>query len=289
VKRLLIVGCGDIGLRIARALQARYKIFGLTRARDHLERLRLYGITPILGDLDDKSSLRPLAGLADEIIHCAPPPNCGKQDTRTRHLLAALGRRLPRRLIYLSTSGVYGNCDGELVSETRFPNAHTDRAARRIDCETLLRNWGRRNRVCVCILRSPGIYASDRLPLRRIESRTPALIPEDDVYSNHIHADDLAKIVVHAIRWGQPGRAYNANDDTRLRMGDYFDMVADHFHLPRPPRISLKQAEALIPGNVLSFMKESRRLVNERVKRELRLRLKYPTVVDGLAGKHECR
>jgi len=289
VKRLLIVGCGDIGLRIVPALQSRYKIFGLTHARDHLERLRSYGITPVFGDLDDKSSLRSLAGLADEIIHCAPPKNCGKQDTRTRHLLSALGGCLPRRLIYLSTSGVYGNCGGELVSETRFLNASTDRATRRVDAEMLLRNWGRRNRVCVCILRSPGIYASDRLPLRRLESRSPALIPEDDVYSNHIHADDLAKIVVHAIRWGRPGRAYNANDDTRLKMGDYFDMVADHAHLSRPPRVSLKQAEALIPGNILSFMVESRRMVNERVKRELRLRLQYPTVLAGLAGKHECR
>ncbi len=284
MKRLLIIGCGDIGMRIVRALQSRYKIYGLTHTPANLEHLRSCGVTPVLGNLDDKHSLKLLSGIADEIIHCAPPPNSGRQDSRTRHLLAALGRNLPRRLIYVSTSGVYGNCHGQLIDETRIQNINTERAARRADAEAQLRKWGRRSRVCVCILRAPGIYAKDRLPLPRLKLGIPVLIPAEDVYSNHVHADDLARMVIHAIRWGQSGRTYNANDDTRLKMGDYFDIVADHFDLPRPPRITLQQAEMQIPKNMLTFMRESRRMLNGRVKRELRLRLMYPTVSDGLAG-----
>ena len=283
MKRLLIIGCGNVGLRIVPALRSRYKIFALTHADESRDVLRSCGVIPVMGDLDDKDSLRVLAGLADEVIHCAPPPRIGIRDMRTKHLLSALSQRLPRRVIYLSTSGVYGNCDGRIVAETSSLNATTDRSLRRLDAETQLRNWGRRNRVCVSILRLPGIYAGDRLPLQRLKSRLPVLIPEEDVYSNHVHADDLARMVVNAIRWGRPGRVYNANDDTRLRMGDYFDLIADRFDLPRPPRVTREQAENSIPQNMLSFMGESRRLVNQRLKRELRIRLRYPTVADGLA------
>jgi len=171
---------------------------------------------------------------------------------------------------------------GALVAETRPPRPQTERARRRADAERQLREWGRRSGVRVSILRVPGIYAADRLPLARLRSGTPALRADEDAYVNHVHADDLARIVVAALHRGGPGRMYNAADDAPIRMGDYFDLVADRFGLPHPPRVSRAEADQLIAGNLRSFMGESRRLVNRRLKEELGVRLRYPTVHDGV-------
>jgi nucleoside-diphosphate-sugar epimerase len=157
------------------------------------------------------------------------------------------------------------------------------RALRRLDAERQLRAWGARNRVCVSILRVPGIYGDDRLPLARLRQGTAVLRPEDDVYTNHIHNEDLARICVQALNRGKPNRVYNASDDSELKMGDYFDLVADAFGLARPPRIAPAQAQANVPRELLSFMGESRRLVNARIKRELGVRLMNATVRDALA------
>jgi nucleoside-diphosphate-sugar epimerase len=201
-------------------------------------------------------------------------------------LIAALakGKSLPQRLVYISTSGVYGDCDGALVDETRARHPQTPRARRRADAERQLRDWGRRSRVCVSILRAPGIYSEQRLPLARLERATPALHAHEDAYSNHVHADDLARMAVAALRFGYAGRAYNASDDSRLMMGEYFDLVADRYGLPRPQRISRAEAGARLSPQLLSFMDESRRLSNRRIKHELRVRLRYPTVGDGIAA-----
>ena len=191
---------------------------------------------------------------------------------------------LPRRFVYISTSGVYGDCAGERVDETRPPRPQTDRAVRRLDAERALSEWGARNRFEVVILRVPGIYAPDRLPTDRIARGIPVLRAEDDVYTNHIHADDLAAIVVAALESPQAAGVYNASDDSATRMGDWFDRVADHAGLARPPRISRAEASQRVPAELLSFMSESRRLSNERMKDELGVRLRYPTVAEGLAS-----
>jgi len=287
MKRLLIIGCGDVARRALPALRARYpNIFALARSGSSARMLRSMGVTPISGDLDDPRSLRLLAGVPDVVLHSAPPPGTGEVDTRTRHLIAALARaeNLPQRLVYLSTSGVYGDCGGERVPETRPLRPENPRALRRADAEYRLRAWARRSRVAVSILRVPGIYAADRLPLDRLRKGTPAICAEQDSFSNHIHADDLALIVVRALVAARPCRVYNTSDDSAMRMGDYFDLVADRFGLPRPHRISRDRAEAEIAPPLLSFMRESRRLSNERLKRELRVRFRYPVVADGVAA-----
>lgn len=291
MRRLLIVGCGDIALRMVQRLPAGYRVYALSHSPERYPLLRAHGITPIPGNLDEPDTLEMLSGLAQDVVHFAPPPSQGAQDTRTAHLLAALtkGKILPHRLIYISTSGVYGNCDGDIVPETRPLRPLTMRAKRRLDAERRIRQWGRRGRVCVSILRVPGIYAGDRLPLERVKYGTPALLPEQDAYSNHIHADDLARIVIAALRFGKPGRVYNTSDDSELKMGDYFDLVADRFGLPRPARISYSEARQRIPENQLSFMQESRRLANRRMKRELQVKLRYPMVADGIAAAREPR
>jgi nucleoside-diphosphate-sugar epimerase len=286
MRRLLVVGFGDIAQRMVPLLAGRWRVYALARDPRRFPLLRALGVTPVRGDLDRQGTLAPLAGLAHDVAHLAPPPARGARDTRTAHLIAALakGGSLPQHFVYISTSGVYGDCGGALVAETRPPRPQTERAQRRADAERQLRVWGRRSGVRVSILRVPGIYAVDRLPLARLTRGTPALNADEDVYVNHVHADDLARIVVAALQRGAPGRMYNAADDAPIRMGDYFDMVAERFGLPRPPRVSRAAADRLIAPNLRSFMSESRRLVNRRLKQELRIRLRFPTVREGIHG-----
>jgi nucleoside-diphosphate-sugar epimerase len=200
--------------------------------------------------------------------------------------MQALRRRaLPLSLTYGSTSGVYGDCAGDVVRETRALQARTPRAQRRVEAERTLRYFGRASGVNVSLLRIPGIYASDReggTPRERLLRGTPVLQPSDDVYTNHIHADDLARACVTALWRGKAQRVYNVNDDSALKMGDYFELAADLYGLPRPQRISRTAATQQLSPVQLSFMSESRRMDNSRMKRELRLKLRYPTVSEGL-------
>ena len=283
---LLIVGCGDIGLRVVRLLQGRWRVLALTSSPARRQELRAAGVVPLLGDLDQPATLWRLGALADAVLHLAPPPGQGDSDPRTAALLNVLrrGGRV-RRLVYASTTGVYGDCGGARFDETRALRPANARAHRRVDAEARCRWFGRASGVGVSLLRIPGIYASDRAgghPRERLQRGTPALAPADDVFTNHIHADDLARACVAALHRGRPQRAYHVSDDTELRMGEYFDLAADLCSLPRPPRITRAEAQQQLSPMLLSFMSESRRLDNTRLKRELRLVLQHPTVQDGL-------
>lgn len=283
--RLLIIGCGDIGLRVLKLLAGRWRVFALTSSASRAGALRAAGAVPLLGNLDDAATLGRLAGLADFVLHLAPPAREGEADARTRHLLAALARRPPATLVYASTTGVYGDCGGALIDETRVLNPATDRARRRVDAEAQLRAFGRRHGTRVGLLRIPGIYARDREgghPRERLARGTPVLRREDDVFTNHIHADDLARACLLALLRGLPQRAVNVCDDSQLLMGDYFDLAADLVGLPRPDRITRAAAGDKMSAMQLSFWSESRRLSNQRLKRELRLQLRYATPREGL-------
>ncbi len=284
MQKILIVGSGDVARRILPMLLPRYRVLAVLRDPAKAVAWRAAGARAVPADLDQPQTLRRLAGLADAILHLAPPPNHGETDSRTRHLLAALsrGKSLPRSLIYVSTTGVYGDCAGAEMDETRRLNPESSRAGRRVDAEAVLRAWGRSNGVRVVILRAPGIYAADRLPLERLKNGLPALSTADDVFTNHIHADDLALACVAALRRGLPNRAVNIVDDSDLRMGDYFDKVAEAFALPKAPRLPRQELAQQLSPMQLSFMRESRRITNRRLKNELKLRLRYPTVDDGL-------
>jgi nucleoside-diphosphate-sugar epimerase len=281
MERLLIVGFGDVARRALPALVARYDALAIVRA------MRAGFPTPVrlaIGDLDRPETLAPFAGVADAVLHLAPPDEARDGDVRTRNLIAALSgaRMLPRRFVYISTSGVYGDCGGARVEESRPVNPRTVRAARRVDAERAVTEWGDAAGVKTTILRVPGIYATDRLPVERLARGTPVLRAEDDVYTNHIHADDLAAICVRALDADAPGGVYNAADDSELKMGEWFDLVADRCGLPRPPRVARADAERLIPPLLLSFMSESRRLANRRMKETLGIRLRFPTVFEGV-------
>lgn len=293
--RILIVGCGDVGLRVARLLRGRARLYALSHSPQRYAELRAAGITPLPGDLDARESLVRIARLADVVLHFAPPPGSGETDPRTRNLLAALarpaslarGRRrqspdLGRALVYISTSGVYGDCGGARVAETRKAAPNNTRAKRRADAETRLRFWGCRNGRRVGILRAPGIYAQDRMPAERVRKQLPAIVAEDDVHTNHIHAEDLARLALAVLFSGRANRLYNAVDDSGLKMGDWFDVVADHLGLPRPPRLPRADVIAAVTPAMRTFLTESRRLDNRRAKTELQFRFKYPTVHEGL-------
>ena len=271
MKRLLIVGYGDIARRAAPLLSSCFELRIASRSN---------GL-----DLDRPASLTALEP-ADAVLHSAPPPQTGEIDTRTTNLLAVLESRriLPTRLVYISTSGVYGDCGGALVDESRAVNPQSARAKRRVYAEEKLALWCTQHRVALVVLRAPGIYAADRLPLERLRAGTPALREQDDVHTNHIHAEDLAGICARALEDDAPAGTYNASDDTQLKMGEWFDLVADRAGLPRPPRIARREAAERMPPGLLSFMNESRRLDNRRLKRILGARLRYPTVREGLEG-----
>jgi nucleoside-diphosphate-sugar epimerase len=247
MNRLLVIGFGDIAHRTAARLPASVEVRAVSRSTGF--------------DLDLPDTLAPLvdsAGWADTVLHCAPPPSEGTTDPRIASLLAVLeaGRILPSRIVYISTSGVYGDCGGAWVDETRPVNPQTARAVRRVDAETQLLTWG-----------------------------TPVLTDRDDVYTNHIHADDLALIALEALQPGAPAGIYNASDDTRMKMGEWFDLVADRLGLARPPRVSRAEAAKRIPAASLSFMSESRRLSNRKIKEVLGVTLAYPTVFEGVPEK----
>jgi nucleoside-diphosphate-sugar epimerase len=258
MKRLLIAGFGDIARRAAPELERRFDILRLSRRNGF--------------DLDRPETLAIEA--ADALLHLAPPPADGELDPRTANLLAALekGRILPARVVYVSTSGVYGDCGGARIDESRPVAPATPRARRRAGAERQLTAWCSEKNISLVVLRAPGIYAADRLPLERLRAGTPVLRAEDDVYTSHIHADELAAIAVRALEADAPPGIYNAADDTEMKMADWLDLVADFSGLPRPPRAK----------DVDSFITESRRLDNRRLKEVLGYELRYRTVHEGL-------
>ena len=297
--RILVVGAGNVGLRCIALLRARYRVFALSRDSDpkRLAELRRAGAVPVRGDLDSRASLRRIGALAPAVLDLAPPPSRGTRDPRSQALIAALARSRRRGLIvperrrptvvYASTTGVYGDCGGACVDETRPVRPANPRAVRRVSAERAWRAAGASASLSVRIVRIPGIYAADRLPVERLRKGTPALAAEDDVFTSHIHADDLAAIMIRALQAGRSQRLYLAADDTRLRMADYFDRVADRKGLPRPVRITREEAERVLDANLLSFMRESRQIDNVRLKRELGYRLRYPDVEAFLDSEDE--
>ena len=288
--RLLIVGCGDIGQRVAKKLMTRYRLLGVARSAESAEHLRQQGITPVRADLDQPRSLQRLRGLAPYILHLAPPPLSGTTDPRTQALLAALTRPdktqkkraivAPGRLIYISTSGVYGDCRGESVTESRPVNPESPRAQRRVAAETQIRALGKRGQWRTTILRVPGIHGPDRLPLKRLQGGQPVIATEEDSWGNHVEADDLADAIIALLYNRRSQRVYNACDSDPQLKGVYLNSLCRALGLPELPAISKTAAESQLSPGLWSFDRESRRISNLRLLNESRWKPKISTVAD---------
>lgn len=284
--RILVVGCGDIGSRVLAMHGPRRNWYVLTTSASKQMAMRAMGVHAVLGDLEAPDSLRRLRGLAQRVLYLAPGPVAGVVDTRMRQYVRSLRGHMPVQTVYGSTSAVYGDCVGEWVTETRLPQPISSRGNRRLDAEQCIRAWGQRAGASVSVLRIPGIYAPDRDALRveqRWSSGTPLLHTVEDVYTNHIHAHDLARACWVSLWRGASNRCYNINDDTQMRMGEYWDAVADALGRARLLRVSRQELREQVSAMQWSFMQESRRMRNERLKNELRVRLCYPTVLEGWA------
>jgi len=280
---MLIIGCGYLGRRLgARARAVGASVTGLVRTRESAARLKAAGITPLLGDLD-RPPLPSLPSRGRELYYLAPPPARGRTDPRLGNLLEALASSgQPRRIVYLSTTGVYGDCGGDWVDETRPPRPEVERARRRWNAEQRLRVWHAAGHGELVILRVAGIYGPGKLPLQRLRQGLPMVSAADSPWTNRIHADDLVSVCLAAMERGRDGAVYNVSDGHPGTMRDYFDRVADLAGLPRPPLVSLEEAGGRLSAGLLSYLRESRRLDNRRMLEELGVRLRYPDLEAGL-------
>ncbi|QEL56540.1 SDR family oxidoreductase [Chromobacterium paludis] len=284
MRTLLIIGAGDVAYRALPLLRQHWRILTLCRSQETAARWRAQGALPLIGDLDGFSSLARLAGLADAVLITAPPPNSGRTDPRVRKLLYALAKAdsIPQQWIYISTSGVYGNADGKLLRESSPLHPSSERALRRADAEAQLRRFAARRGCALTILRAPGIYADERLPLARFASGAPLIVDAEDSWSNHIHADDLARLCAAALRRRNGIRVYNACDDQPLPVSRWYQALGETLGLPCPPQLPRQQVKASVSPMQWSFLAESRRLDNGRLRRELRVGLRWPSVLDYL-------
>lgn len=279
-----IIGCGDIGFRVAQLEQQNSRhVVGLVRSPPCVTRLEAHGMQALQGDLDHPDQLPTLPSQA-LVYYFAPPPPQGTVDRRMENFLQTL-KQPPRKIIYISTTGVYGDCKGAWVDETTTPTPGNDRAKRRLDAEKRLLAYQQKSGTPVVILRVGGIYGPGRLPLERIRQGAPVLCDEDShSFTNRIHADDLARICIAAADKGEAGAIYNVSDGQPGTMAQYFNTVAHVFGLPAPPAIGLREARQRFSAEMLSYLDESRRIDNRKMLHDLGITLQYPNLEAGLAA-----
>jgi len=285
-KQICISGCGDIGRRVAKRWQADgLPIMGLITSSGSKNKLIKQGIGAHQVNLDESAPTLP--GICDDslIYYFVPPPIEGVVDIRCQHFLSSLSASAfkPKRIVAISTTGVYGDCSGELINEDQPANPMVDRARRRYDMEIQLRAWCEEHAVELIILRVGGIYGPQRLPLKRVRDGIPVLHEALAPKTNRIHEEDLADICVAAAQVDKSFRIYNVSDGCNSNMTEYFYTLADHFNLPRPPAVDWQEAERIMSKGMLSYLKESRRIDNTRMLKELEIKLRYPSLEKALS------
>lgn len=285
MKTVLIVGCGDIGERIAGLCQAKnVPVTGLVRSAESVKRLEQNGIKPMQLDLSRMENLAGLPTTSSTLFYLAPPPSESESDPLIRQFLGLIPRdALPEKLVLLSTTAVYGDCHGEWITETHPVNPQTARGRRRLDAEQAAREWSEKTGVPIVILRVGGIYGPGRLPIARIKQGLPILKEAESPFTNRIHQNDLAQICVAAAERGKAGEVYNVSDGQPSTMSRYFKDIAVAYGLPLPPEVSLVEAQKVMSAGMLSYLKESRRLDNRKLVEELGVVLGYPNLEVGLA------
>lgn len=283
-KHILIIGCGDIGLRVAKIWKnANKSIFAMASSDESIDTFRQQHLFTYQANLDDPHSLKSIPSRQSLLYYFAPPPAKGHIDTRMANFLASMEKdELPAHLVYISTSGVYGDQKGELINEDTPVNPSVDRAKRRYNAEQQLRTWSKRTSIPITILRVGGIYGPGRLPLQRLKDQIPMLHEDLSPQTNRIHADDLAQVCVAAASQKAEGEIYNVSDGTNSNMTEYFNTIADFCGLERPPLVDWDEAEKTISPGMLSYLKESRKMDNSKMINELDIELIYPSLKEGL-------
>lgn len=282
MKNIWIIGCGDIGRRVAKRINDLYqnheaRTSALVRSVESAELCKQLGINASIHNLDEAQSLDKHAFQNAEIYYFAPPPKTGETDSRLQHFLNQVGGA-PRKVVLISTTGVYGDCQGEWIDESRALNPQTSRAVRRVSAEETLQSWSVRYEKPTITLRVPGIYSLDRLPLARLKNKLPVVQASEAAFTNRIHADDLANICIEAMNSPLSGEVFNTTDGDPSTMVDYFNKIADYAGLERPQQISLEQAQESLSAGMLSYAGESRRIGNAKLLKLLGIKLKHPTL-----------
>jgi nucleoside-diphosphate-sugar epimerase len=280
---MLIVGCGYLGRQVgAHYLAQGQPVTGVVRSAASSRTLAAQGILPLQVDLD-AAELPSLPCAEARVFYFAPPTERGTTDPRVRRLVESFkDSGQPGRIVYMSTTGVYGDCHGAWVDETHPVTPRADRARRRLDAERALQRWHRDSGGQLVILRVAGIYGPGRLPLQRLREGLPVVRDAESPFTNRIHVQDLVQVCVAAMDRGISGRIYNACDGHPSTMADYFRRLAELAGLPPAPQISLVEAPQRLSPGMLSYMEESRRLSNRRIVEELGVELKYPSLESGL-------
>ncbi len=283
---VFLVGCGYVGRHVARCLQAQGRaVTALARSDESVRLLHAQGLQAVRGDLDFPASLVVLPVQAALVYYFVPPPSAGSIDPRMGNFLQAITpATCPARIVFISTSGVYGDCLGEWVTEDRPPRPDSDRAHRRLDAEQQLRAWGESHAVTVVILRVPGIYGPGRLPEKRLRAGDPVLLEKESPWSNRVHIEDLVRACLAAGERDRPAAVYNISDGHPTTMTDYFNRVAEALGLKRPAQITRAQAHTELSAGMQSYLAESKRLDNRRMREELGVEPRYPDLVQGLAA-----
>lgn len=286
MNHVLIVGCGDIGRRVARLWREEgVPVFALARSRESAGRMLGLGITPVRGDLDMPSSLSGLPTKGSLLYYLAPPPDGGDTDPRMQTFLARIpSGEDPEKIVYMSTTGVYGDLGGGVATEETPPSPATARGKRRLDAEIALLAWGGERNVPSVILRVAGIYGPGRLPVAKVREGAPVLAENDSPFSNRIHSEDLARICVAAGRRGKGGAVYNVSDGRPGTIAQYYNAVADLFGIRRPPAVTMAEARRAMSGAMLSYLGESKQVDNRKMLEELGVELLHPTLESGLAA-----
>lgn len=285
MNRIFISGFGDIGHRVANIhLQRNDQVFALVRSEEKAQALRNSQVQIVPGNLDDASSLIDLPTQDAILYHFAPPPSSGETDTRLENLIVAIAENLPRKVVLISTTAVYGDCEGKWITEDTPTKPQTDRGKRRVHGEQLLLSWSKRTGIPVVILRVGGIYGPNRLPVERIKKGLPVLKEALSPFTNRIHEDDLANICVTAADKAPNGAIYNVSDGKPGTMSRYFKDIAGAMGLPQPPEVDMDEAKKVLSPGMLSYLQESRRIDNRKLINELEIKLQYPDFESGLAA-----
>jgi nucleoside-diphosphate-sugar epimerase len=287
-RNCLIVGCGYTGLRLARRLRSGWRVAALARSTEAAVRLQSAGIATVQADLDAPIDPGPRAALdaaADgaAIAYLAPPPDFGADDPRLERFLEALGNARPSTFLYISTTGVYGDTGGAVVTEASPVAPANDRSRRRVAAERAATAWCEARGVRAVVLRVPGIYGPHRLPLERLRRGESALRPEDAGPGNRIHVDDLVTACVAALERPVSG-VFNVTDGNPASTTEYLQRTAELAGLPSPPLVALADAPGRISPGMLAFLVESRLVDNRRMREELGVVPRYQRLEDGIAA-----